>query len=343
LTAETQAERGSTARGSTAQSSAHGDSRSKARIVAERLALRVARAIAVSFWVMVIAFGLIRLAPGDPVIARLGAEAEPAAIERLRRALRLDVDPATQFLEYFLALLRGDLGRSIETGRAVTDIIATSLPVTLWVILATVILGLAMAVPLAAWIATARHRAVPYVFRATTATFLAIPTFFTALIALIVLGVHYRIAPIIGYEPRFPANLFYIWLPALVICTHLVPVLSRVLHSSIKETMSEEFVETGVVRGVSRLRFYWFYLLRPSLAPTVVLLSYMVGVMIGSTVIIETIFSLPGIGRALVGAVIGRDYPVVQGCVLLFGLLVVAVNLVGDILASWLDPRVGLR
>ena len=127
-----------------------------------------------------------------------------------------------------------------------------------------------------------------------------------------------------------------------MICTTLVPVLARVLHSSIVETMREEFVETGVIRGVGRSRFYWFYLLKPSLAPTIVLLSYMVGVMIGSTVIIETIFSLPGIGRSLVGAVIGRDYPVVQGIVVVFGLMVVAIGLVGDLVANRLDPRVGL-
>jgi peptide/nickel transport system permease protein len=319
------------------------NSRSAGRRVLSSLGYRTLRAAAVSFWVMVIAFGLIRLAPGDPVLARLGAEAEPAAIERLRRQLRLDVDPVTQFVEYFLALLKGDLGTSIENGRRVSDIIVTSLPVTLWVIAVTIVLGLCMAVPLAAWVATARHSSVPYIFRAVTSVFLAIPAFFTALIALIILGVHYGIAPIIGYKPTFPENLHYVWLPALVICTHLVPVLSRVLYSSIKETMAEEFVETGVIRGVGRLRFYWYYLLRPSLAPSIVLLSYMVGVMVGATVIIETIFSLPGIGRALVGAVIGRDYPVVQGCVLLFGLAVVAVNLAGDVLASWLDPRLELR
>jgi peptide/nickel transport system permease protein len=313
------------------------------RLVLRRLSYRALRATAVAFWVMAIAFGLMRLAPGDPVVARLGAEAPPAAIERLRRELRLDVDPATQFAEYFVGLLKGDLGKSLETGRKVTEVIASSLPVTLWVIATTILFGLVMAIPLAAWVATARHAAVPYAFRATTSAFLAIPAFFTALIALIVLGVHYRIAPIIGYESRFPANLHYVWLPALVICTHLVPVLSRVLYSSIKETMAEEFVETGVVRGVGRMRFYWFYLLRPSLAPTVVLLSYMVGVMIGATVIIETIFSLPGIGRALVGAVIGRDYPMVQGLVLFFGLAVVIVNLIGDTLASWLDPRLEFK
>jgi peptide/nickel transport system permease protein len=313
-----------------------------ARGVAGKLAWRVARAAMVSFWVMVIAFGLMRLAPGDPVIARLGAEAEPAAIDRLRRELRLDVDPVTQFVEYFLALLRGDLGRSIENGRLVTDIILSSVPVTLWIIVVTILFSVVISIPLALAVATARHTSVPYVFRATTAACLAVPAFFTALIGLIVLGVQYRIAPVIGYEPSFPRNLAYVWLPALVICTHLVPhPVARPL--LVAEGDDERGVRRdGVVRGVSRPRFAWSYLLRPSLAPSVVLLSYMVGVMIGSTVIIETIFSLPGIGRALVGAVINRDYPVVQGCVLMFGLFVVAINLVGDVFANWLDPRVGL-
>lgn len=304
---------------------------------------RVVRAVAVAFWVMVISFLLIRLAPGDPVLARLGAEAEPEALDRLRRALRLDVDPVTQFVEYFWALLHGDLGTSIETGRNVMEMITSSLPVTLWIIAVTIVLGLAISVPLALAVAMTRRPWVPYVFRSATSVFLAIPAFFTALIGLIVFGLHYGIAPIVGYEPGFPANLKYLWLPALVICTTLVPVLARVLYSSIVETMGEEFVETGVIRGVRRSRFFWFYLLKPSLAPTIVLLSYMVGVMIGSTVIIETIFSLPGIGRNLVGAVIGRDYPMVQGIVLVFGLFVVIVGLIGDLLAHWLDPRVSVQ
>ena len=310
--------------------------------VLRRAIHRLARAAGVAFWVMVIAFGLIRLAPGDPVLARLGAEAPPAAIEKMRRNLHLDVDPVTQFVEYSWGLMHGRLGNSIETQRDVMEIIMTSLPVTIWIIAVPIVLALALAVPLALGVAMTRRAYVPYIFRASTSVLLAIPAFFTALIALIIFGLHFGIAPIIGYEPGFPANLKFIWLPALVICTHLVPVLARVLHSSIVETMGEEFVETGVIRGVRRLRFYWFYLLKPSLAPTIVLLSYMVGVMIGSTVIIETIFSLPGIGRNLVGAVIGRDYPLVQGIVLVFGLLVVAVSLVGDVLANLLDPRVDM-
>jgi peptide/nickel transport system permease protein len=307
-----------------------------------RLAMRLARALLVTFWVMVISFGLIRLAPGDPILARLGLEAEPEAIERLRRQLRLDVDPVTQFIEFFFGLLRGDMGRSIENGRSVAGLIAESLPVTLWVIGTTVVMSLVIAVPLALAVALSRRAWVAYLFRASTAVFLAIPAFFTALVGLLVFGLHLQMAPIIGYEPSFPANLHYLWLPALVISITLVPVLARVLCSSIVETMNEEFVETGVIRGVDRFRFYWVYILKPSLAPTIVLLSYMIGVMIGSTVIIETIFTLPGIGRNLVQAVVSRDYPVVQGIVLVFGLMVVLIGLVGDLLARWIDPRVDL-
>lgn len=108
------------------------------------------------------------------------------------------------------------------------------------------------------------------------------------------------------------------------------------------DTLDEEFVETGVIRGVSKIKFYWSYLLRPSLAPTVVLMSYMVGVMIGGTVVMETIFSLPGIGRELIQAVSTRDYAVVQGIILVFGLIVVFVSFVGDLLGYLLDRRVTL-
>lgn len=108
------------------------------------------------------------------------------------------------------------------------------------------------------------------------------------------------------------------------------------------DTLDEEFVETGVIRGVKKLKFYWSYLLRPSLAPTVVLISYMVGIMIGGTVVMETIFSLPGIGRELIEAVSTRDYAVVQSIVMIFGFIVVFTSFIGDLLGYLLDRRVTL-
>jgi len=301
---------------------------------------RTLRAIVVAFWVMVVAFGLIRLAPGDPVVAALGADATPEAIAVLRADLGLNVDVFTQFFQYTTALLRGDLGQSMFSGVSVTTMLSTNLPVTLWLIGLTILLTILLSVPIAMFVALVRWKWLPYAFRSITAVGLALPSFLVALIFLLYFGIRLGIAPISGYDAQFPQNLGYLWLPALVNCVILVPILSRVLYSSLSDTLEEEFVETGIIRGVNSFRFLWLYVLRPSLAPTIVLLSYMMGVMIGSTVILEIIFSLPGIGRELVSAVTMRDYPVVQSIVLVFGVLVVILSLLGDLLATLLDPRV---
>ncbi|CAB4545837.1 MAG: ABC transporter permease subunit [Actinobacteria bacterium] len=303
---------------------------------------RVIRSVVVAFWVMVIAFSLIRLSPGDPVRMALGADVTEEAVEEFRTTLGLDKGVLTQFWDYFSGILRGDLGYSYFSGRDVTEIVGTHLPVTLMIIGLSIGFAAIISIPLALYVAMSKSNTVNYLFRALTSISLAIPGFFLALMGLLVFGVYFNIAPAAGYEGAFPANLKYLWLPALANCGSLVPVLARVLHSSIVDTLDEEFVETGVIRGVRKGKFYWSYLLRPSLAPTVVLLSYMVGVMIGGTVIMETIFSLPGIGRELITAVDGRDYPVVQSIAMIFGLIVVFFSFVGDLTGYLLDRRVTL-
>ena len=303
---------------------------------------RVLRSVVVAFWVMVIAFSLIRLSPGDPVRMALGADVTEEAVEEFRTQLGLDKGVLTQFWDYFSGILRGDLGYSYFSGRDVTEIVGTHLPVTLMIIGLSIGFAAIISIPLALYVAMSKSNTVNYLFRALTSISLAVPGFFLALMGLLVFGVYFNIAPAAGYEGAFPANLKYLWLPALANCGSLVPVLARVLHSSIVDTLDEEFVETGVIRGVRKGKFYWSYLLRPSLAPTVVLLSYMVGVMIGGTVIMETIFSLPGIGRELITAVDGRDYPVVQSIAMIFGLIVVFFSFVGDLTGYLLDRRVTL-
>ena len=303
---------------------------------------RVIRSVVVAFWVMVIAFSLIRLSPGDPVRMALGADVTEEAVEEFRTQLGLDKGVLNQFWDYFSGILRGDLGYSYFSGRDVTEIVGTHLPVTLMIIGLSIGFAAIISIPLALYVAMSKSNTVNYLFRALTSISLAVPGFFLALMGLLVFGVYFNIAPAAGYEGAFPANLKYLWLPALANCGSLVPVLARVLHSSIVDTLDEEFVETGVIRGVRKGKFYWSYLLRPSLAPTVVLLSYMVGVMIGGTVIMETIFSLPGIGRELITAVDGRDYPVVQSIAMIFGLIVVFFSFVGDLTGYLLDRRVTL-
>jgi len=301
---------------------------------------RFLRTISISFWVMVIAFSLIRLSPGDPAATRLGAAAEPEAIEALREQLGLNKGALEQFFNYMTGIFRGDLGVSLVNGVDVLETIQRTFPLTIIYITLSVILGFIISIPIGTIIGWSNKASTVYVFRGITSIIIATPNFFIAMLAILVFSVQRNWAPVFGYVSEFPENLKYLWLPISINTLILVAIISRVLHTSVVDTKEEEFVETGIIRGVSRPRFFWFYILKPSLAPTVVLMSYMMGTMLGATVILETIFSLPGIGRELVGAVLASDYPMVQGILLMFGVITVFLSFIGDLLAYALDRRV---
>jgi peptide/nickel transport system permease protein len=291
---------------------------------------------------MVISFSLIRLSPGDPAAARLGAGAEPEAIDQLREQLGLNKSAFAQFIDYFRGLLQGDLGVSLVNGVEVLETIQRTFPLTLTYITLSVFFAFIISIPIGTIIGWSNRASSVYMFRGITSIIIATPNFFIAMVAILIFSVQRNWAPVFGYVSEFPENLKYLWLPVSINTLILVAIISRVLHTSVVDTKAEEFVETGIIRGVSRPRFFWCYVLKPSLAPTVVLLSYMMGTMLGATVILETIFSLPGIGRELVGAVLGSDYPMVQGILLFFGVITVFISFIGDLLAYALDRRVKL-
>jgi len=311
-------------------------------IFLRKLGGRLLRTISISFWVMVISYSLIRLSPGDPAEARLGAGADPEAIDKLRENLGLNENAFVAFVDYITGVLRGDLGVSLANDVEVLEIIKRSFPVTLTYIALSVIFAFIISIPIGTFIGWSNKASSVYAFRGITSIIIATPNFFIAMLGVLLFSVKFNWAPLFGYVSDFPGNLKYLWLPVAINTLILVSIVSRVLHTSVVDTKSEEFVETGIIRGVSRPRFFWFYVLKPSLAPTVVLLSYMVGTMLGGTVILETIFSLPGIGRELVGAVLANDFPVVQGILLFFGVITVFISFIGDLLAYALDRRVKL-
>ena len=302
---------------------------------------RLGRAVGVAFAVLCIAFALIRLIPGDPVVLLLGDQATPEQVAEYRAVLGLNGSLPEQFVRYVWGVLHGDLGRSLVTRLPVTDTIARTLPVTLWLIGVTLVLGTLAAVPLALAAAAYRRTWFGDAFGIVSSVLLAMPVFLSALVAILVFSIALGLAPVAGYVDSFPDNLHYLWLPAAVLCGVLVPVFARVLGSSIIGTLREEFVETAVIRGLPRHLLVWRYLLRPSLAPTIGLLGYVVGQLLGAAVIVEIIFGLPGIGTELINAVLGRDYPLVQGIVFVFGLLVVVVSYLADLLSRLVDPRTG--
>jgi peptide/nickel transport system permease protein len=306
-------------------------------------ALRIiGRAVVVSIAVMLVSFSLMRLSPGDPVTVLLGENATDQAIENMREQLGLNGSFLDQLAKYLGGLARADLGRSVVFASPVTALIGAAMPVTLSLMLVTILMTLVLAVPIAVYIGQHPRSKFANVFLVASSFFVSTPSFFVGLMALLIFAVWLKIAPVAGIVGTLPSAITYLWLPAAVISTALVPILARVLTASVVSTLREEFVEVAIVRGVRGRRFSWRYLIRPSIAPTLSLLSYIVGALFASAVVVELVFNLPGVGTLLVNAVAGRDYPLVQGIVLLSGVFVVLVSTIGDLITTRIDPRAGL-
>jgi peptide/nickel transport system permease protein len=309
-------------------------------IPAARRALTIlAHALTVSVTVTIIAFALMRLTPGDPVLILLGEQATPEAAASLRETLGLSGTILEQFQRYIGGIFRGDLGQSISYNVPVTDLIVKGMPVTLALMAVTTAIAVTLTIPIAVYGALHPSGWFNRLFMTGSSLLVSTPSFFLGLLAILLFSFGLQIAPVAGIGDGFLDVLAHLWLPAIVICGSLVPVMARVLRSSILSTMREEFVEVAIVRGVDRGRFIGRYLLRPSIAPTISLLSYIVASMFAAAVVIELVFNLPGVGSLLVTAVNSRDYPVVQGVTLVSGILVVVIKTIGDLITGLIDPR----
>ncbi len=303
----------------------------------------IARGLVVAFAVATVAFSIIRLAPGDPVLAILGDQATPEAADALRTQLGLDGNVFTQYVTYLGNLLQGDLGVSITSRTPVSRIVSESIGPTVSLVALTSLIAIIFSIPIGLRLALRPDGTFSGVFRIVSSFFLATPGFFLGLLALLLFATQLGIAPVAGLEGGFPEALEYLWLPAVVICAQLIPILARVFRSSVERTLDEEFVEIAIVKGVRPSGFYWNYLIRPSIAPTVALLGYVMGQLLGASVMIEMVFDLPGIGTQLVRAVTTRDYPTVQGIILVFGFIVVLITTFSEIAIGYLDPRTAGR
>lgn len=305
------------------------------RVIAERLT----RAVLVAWGVSLVAFALVRIIPGDPVLILLGDNATAEGIARLRAALHLEGSILEQYAAFAGDLLRGDLGRSLSTGQAVTTTILNTLPVTAFLIALTMLEAVAMAVPIGLIWAAARSRPLQEIFRLVSSMVLAIPVFLSGLVLLLVFAVHWPVLPVAGYEPRFPDNIRHLALPSFAAALPLAMIFARMIQTAVRDTLAEDFVETAIVWGLPKRTLIWSYLIRPSVAPVIALMGYVIGASLASVVVLETVFSLPGVGSYLVQGVLTRDYPVVQGTLVVFGLIVVLVHFAADSISGWIDPR----
>jgi peptide/nickel transport system permease protein len=296
---------------------------------------RLASALVVVLGVCTLVFALIHLVPGDPVEAMLGERAQAADRAALRAALGLDRPLWEQYRSYLGDLLRLDLGASFLDQRPVTAILAERLPATLR--LAAAALGIALVVALPLGVLAARYRGSAVDSAAMTLSLLgiSIPNFWLGPLLILVFSLWLGWTPVSGDQA--PLGIV---LPALTLGTALAAILARMVRASMLEVLGEDYVRTARAKGLGEVAVLWRHALRNAWLPVLTVIGLQLGGLLAGAVITETVFAWPGIGSLLVESIKARDFPVVQGCVLLISLSYVAVNTLTDLAYAWIDPRI---
>jgi peptide/nickel transport system permease protein len=307
------------------------------------LTQRLLSAIVVLFVVSIVSFALIWLVPGDVAsqIADPGASAEE--LQRIRRRLNLDQPWYQQVASWYGNLLRGDLGESFLLNRSVTTAIIERLPVTLSLTAISLTIALLLGV-LAGVIAAVKHGTwLDQSFMTLALIGLSIPDFWLGLVGIYVFSVWLGWLPTGGFVPI--TQDFIGWarsmtMPALTLALTQMGLLARITRSSMLEVLSQDYVRTARAKGLPALKVVGKHALANALIPVITVAGVIVGVLLGGAIVIEQVFSLPGVGRLIIGAVLRRDYPVIQGGLLLLASIYVFVNIAVDMLYAFIDPRV---
>jgi peptide/nickel transport system permease protein len=306
------------------------------------IARRLVQMVPVLFGITVIVFALLQLIPGDPATTMLGVQARPESIAALRRELGLDRPLPEQYLLYLHSLATFDLGDSLKFRVPVAPLLRDRLEVSLVLIAYATVLMIALSLPLGIVSALRKDGLFDQVMRATLMVGLVTPAFLLGIIFLTYLSVKWQLFPVSGYGETWPEHLHHLFLPALTIALSIVPILVRALRTSILEAMGADYVRTARAKGLREQAVVGAHVLRNALIPALTLLGLSVGYLMGGTVIVENVFSLPGAGKLLIEAISARDYPLVQSTTLIFATLVILVNLATDVIYTILDPRVRL-
>ena len=304
---------------------------------------RLLQTAPVLFGVSIVVFILVRLIPGDPAIAVLGSRATPQLIARVRDQLGLDLPIWEQYFNFLTNALRGDFGISFFYQQDVWVITIERLPVTLSLMGYAIALAVLVAIPFAFLSAVRRGQMADHTIRVLFTIGLGMPVFWSGIILAYVLGVKYQLFPISGQGTGGLDTLKHLTLPAITLAISISPILVRTLRSSISEVLASDYVTTGRAMGLKARYLNVSYILRNSLRPAITVVTINFGYLIGGTVIVEQIFSLAGVGSLLIGSIGTRDYAVIQLSTLIFALLVVVANLIGDLLYTVLDPRMALH
>lgn len=298
------------------------------------LVRRIAQVIVVLLGVSLVVFSLVRLT-GDPIAILLGEGATAQAVTEMRAELGLDRPIYVQYGRFLANALRGDFGMSLRYQQSALSLFVERLPATLELTAAALVLSLGIGLPVGVIAAIRPHSAFDGLVRGLALVGQAIPGFYLGLVAIIVLGAHYRLLPT-GGRGTF-AQLI---LPAATLAAYQIAVIARFARGAMLEVLGEDFVRTARAKGLPRLRVIAWHALRNALIPVVTVLALQFGTLLSGAVVTETVFSWPGVGRLAVQAIYTRDFAVVQVTVMVTAVLFVVINLVTDVIYILLDPRI---
>jgi len=293
--------------------------------------------------VSITVFALIRFIPGDPAALMLGDMAQPEQIAEMRTELGLDKSMPEQFLIWGQNVLAGDFGKSIVNDEPVLELVVSRFIISAEIVLIAVALASLIAVPAGVIAAWKQNSITDLALVGTATVLLSIPTFWLGLLLLLFFGLKLGWLPVLGYvsmSENFTAGLLYIVLPIMTLVIHEAGVLIRMARASTLEVLRLDYITHARAKGLSESAVLWKHAFKNAFGPTWTMIGLILGNLLGGIAVIETVFTIPGLGRLMVDSIFQRDYPVIQGCLLFVALSYVVVNLIVDLLYPLFDPRV---
>lgn len=309
------------------------------RFIIHRLLMAIPTLVIVAITV----FALIRFIPGDPAALMLGDMATPDQIAEMRTELGLDTSLPQQFVVWAGNVLSGDFGQSIVNKEPVLPLVVSRFMVSAEIVVVAVILASLIAVPAGVIAAWRQNSATDLVLIGTATVLLSIPTFWLGLLLLLFFGLKLGWLPVLGYvslSDNFVSGLLYLVLPIMTLVIHEAGVLIRMARASTLEVLRLDYITHARAKGLSEQAVLWKHAFKNAFGPTWTMIGLILGNLLGGIAVIETVFTIPGLGRLMVDSIFQRDYPVIQGCLLFVAMSYVVVNLIVDLLYPLFDPRV---
>jgi len=304
---------------------------------------RLLQLIPVLFGISIIVFTIVHLIPGEPSDVLLGQHSTPAKVKIINHKLGIDRPIWIQYFHFVWDALHFSLGTSFFSKVPVATLIAGRLPATVMLLTGGLILSIIIALPLSILAASKRGGIRDQIVRAIPVVGLGMPQVWVGIMLILLFGLHFRIFPVSGFGDNFPQHLRAIFLPSLSIAILLSPILIRSLRTSMLEIMDSDFILTAKAKGIKQSRITIVHVLRNAVIASDTVLGINIAYLVGSTVIVERVFVIPGSGSLMIDAIARRDYPIVQGVTLFFAIAVVLVNLITDLIHAALDPRVVIK